>query len=218
MKIQVQVRNHTTFSSISVDCTNHSNSSSARRPLAVLLTLALALATVGLSSCVGLTNAGPAAKKSSGGAGTLSTSATSLSFGNVSVGNNKIQSVTIKNTGTTAVNLSQASITGAGYSVASGNSSVSIPEGQSGTIQIQMAPASAGVYNGNLSIESDAANSPVKVALTGTGTEPVLAVSPGTLQFGNVKVGQSTTQPVTLTNSGNVELVLHTAHISGASL
>jgi hypothetical protein len=220
VKIQIQVRNHTTFASISADHGNHSTSSSAssaRRPFAALLTLALTLTTVGLSSCVGLTNAGSAAKKSSGGAGTLSTSAASLSFGNVSVGNSKIQNVTITNAGTTAVNLSQASITGAGYSVASGNSSVSIPAGKSGTIQIQMAPASAGVYNGSLSIESDAANSPVKVALTGTGTEPVLAVSPGTLQFGNVKVGQSTTQPVTLTNSGNVDLVLHAAHISGAS-
>jgi hypothetical protein len=216
MKIQVQVRNHTRFAPISADRGNHSTSHSARRPFAALLTLALILATVGLSSCVGLTNAGPNAKKSSGGTGTLSTSVTSLSFGNVSVGNSKIQSVTITNTGTTAVNLSKASITGAGYSVVSGSSSGSIPAGQSGTLQVQLAPASAGVINGSVSIESDAANSPLKVALTGTGTEPVLAVSPGTLQFGSVKVGQSTTQPVTLTNNGNVDLVLNAAQISGA--
>ena len=63
------------------------------------------LAIVGLSSCVGLTNAGPNAKKSTGGTGALLTSATSLSFGNVAVGNNKIQSVTITNNGTSTVDL-----------------------------------------------------------------------------------------------------------------
>jgi hypothetical protein len=176
----------------------------------------MVLAMVGLSSCVGLTNAGPNAKKGSGGTGMLSTSVTSLSFGNVAVGNNKIQSVTITNNGTAAINLSQASATGAGYTVAGGNSTITIPAGQSGTLQIQLAPASAGVLNGSLSIESNAANSPLKVALTGTGTEPMLAVAPGTIQFGNVKVGLSTTQPVMLTNNGNVDLVLNSAQISGA--
>ncbi len=36
------------------------------------------------------------------------------------------------------------------------------------------------------------------------------------IQFGNVKVGQSTTQPVMLMNNGNVDLVLNSAQISGA--
>ena len=174
------------------------------------------LAIVGLSSCVGLTNAGPNAKKSTGGTGTLSASVTSLSFGNVAVGNNKIQSVTITNTGSTAIKLSDVSATGAGYTLAGGNSSVTIPAGQSGTLQIQLAPASAGVINGSLSIESNAANSLLKIALTGTGTEPVLAVLPGKVQFGNVKVGQNTTQAVTLVNNGNVDLVLSAAQISGS--
>ena len=216
MKIEVRVRNHATFAPTSADRGNHSTSFSARRPFAVLFTLGLILGTVGLSSCVGLTNAGPNAKKGKGGGGTLSAAATSLSFGNVAVGSNKLQSVTFTNTGTTVINLSQASVTGAGYTVAGGNSTLSIPAGQSRTIQVQLAPVSAGVDNGTLSVESDAANSPLKVALTGTGTEPVLAVSPGTIQFGNVKVGQSTTQPVTLTNSGNVDLVLNAAQIAGA--
>ena len=218
MNIQIQVRNHTAFAPISADRGNQtiSPASSTRRPFTSLLTLAMILAIEGLSSCVGLTNAGPNAKKSTGGTGTLSAGVTSLTFGNVAVGNNKIQSVTITNTGTAAINLSEAATTGAGYSVAGGNSSITIPAGQSGTLQIQLAPVSAGVINGSLSIESNAANSTLKVALTGTGTEPVLAVLPGKVQFGNVKVGQSTTQAVTLVNNGNVDLVLSAAQISGS--
>lgn len=218
MNIRIQVRNHTPLAPLPVDRGNQSSSrgSARRRPIVALLTLAMILAIVGLSSCVGLTNAGPNAKKSTGGTGTLSASVTNLSFGNVAVGNNKIQSVTITNTGTAAINLSEAAITGAGYSVAGGNSTITIPAGQSGTLQVQLAPASAGVINGSLSIASNAANSPLKIALTGTGTEPVLAVSPGKIQFGNVKVGQSTTQAVTLVNNGNVDLVLSAAQISGS--
>ena len=206
MHSRIPVRNRATVAPIPVE----------RRPFAALLALATVLAIVGLSSCVGLTNAGPNAKKSTGGTGTLSASVTNLSFGNVAVGNNKIQSMTITNTGTAAINLTDASITGAGYTVAGGNSTITIPAGQSGTLQIQLAPVSAGVINGSLSIASNAANSPLRIALTGTGTEPVLAVSPGKIQFGNVKVGQSTTQAVTLVNDGNVDLVLSAAQISGS--
>jgi fibronectin type 3 domain-containing protein len=41
--------------------------------------------------------------------------------------------------------------------------------GQSGTFQIQFAPPSAGAASGNLTIGSDANNSPSTVSLSGTG-------------------------------------------------
>src|ERR1700741_2969964 len=133
MNIQIQIRNHTTFAPISAEQGNHSTLT--RRPFAALLTLAITLAMVGLSSCVGLTNASSNTKKSTGTNGALAAGSTSLSFGNIAVGENKIQSVTITNMGTTPINLSQATVTGAGYSVAGGNSTISIAAGQSGTIQ-----------------------------------------------------------------------------------
>src|SRR6202008_3433119 len=143
MNIGTQGRHQGAVALISVDRGSRSLSatSSKRRPLAALLTMAMILAIVGLSSCVGLTNAGPNAKKSSAGTGALSESNTSLSFGNVAGGNNKIQGVTITNMGTAAINLSGASVTGAGYSVAGGNSSITIPAGQPGTPQGHMRPA-----------------------------------------------------------------------------
>ncbi|MGA9142556.1 MAG: choice-of-anchor D domain-containing protein [Candidatus Acidiferrales bacterium] len=214
MKIQFQVRTHTTRAPISADGGKHSTSR-ARRPFAPLLSVALVLATVGLSSCVGVTSAGSGGGNPGTGAGILSASASSLSFGNVSVGNTKTQSVTITNTGTVAVNVSQATITGAGYTVIGGSPSTSIAVGQTSTLQIQLAPLTSGVNNGSLSVVSDASNSPLTIALTGTGTASVLTMSPETLQFGNVKVGQSATQSVKLTNSGNVDLVVNLAQISG---
>jgi hypothetical protein len=84
-----------------------------------------------------------------------------------------------------------------------------------GPIQIQLAPSTKGTDNGSLTIVSDASNSPLKISLTGTGIESGLVVSPASLNFGNVKVGQMTTQAVKLTNGGNIDLVVNSAQVSG---
>ncbi len=178
-----------------------------------LSALAIILAPIGLSSC-GVTSAGSGGHPGAS-TGVLSESATSVSFGNVAVGSNKTQSVTVTNTGTATVNVSEAAITGAGYTVIGGSPSTSIPVGQSSTIQIQLAPTSAGADDGSLSVLSDASNSPLTISLAGTGTEPMLGISPASVDFGNVKVGRSSTQTVKLTNNGNVDLVVNLAQISG---
>ena len=178
-----------------------------------LTALAITLAPIGLSSC-GITSAGSGGHPGAS-TGELSASATSVSFGNVAVGSNKTQSVTVTNTGTATVNVSEAAITGAGYTVVGGNPSTSIPVGQSSTIQIQLAPTSAGADDGSLSVLSDASNSPLTISLAGTGMEPMLGTSPASVDFGNVKVGQSSAQTVKLTNNGNVDLVVNLAQISG---
>ena len=189
-----------------------------QRLLTTLATVALLGVIIGLSSCAGLTSAssgGPGGIPGTPGAGILSPSASTLSFGNVSVGNSASQSLTITNTGTATVNIASASITGAGFSVAGGSPLSAIAVGQSATFQIQFGPPSSGAVNGSISITSDASNSPVTISLTGTGTQPGLSISPGSLNFGNVTVGQSASQTVTLTNSGNLNTVVNLATLTG---
>ena len=186
---------------------DRSPSSVHGRLLSFWVTLALVVALIGLTSCAGYTSAGKGGGNPGSSTGVLSASSSSVTFGNVAVGNSKTQSISVTNTGTATVNISQATITGAGYTVVGGNPSSSIPAGQSSTIQVQLTPLSPGVDTGSLSVVSDASNSPLTVALTGTGTEAVLAMSPASINFGNVKVGQSGSQTVQLTNSGNVDLV-----------
>jgi HYDIN/CFA65/VesB family protein/centrosomal CEP192-like protein/ASPM-SPD-2-Hydin domain-containing protein len=166
---------------------------------------------VSLSSCAGLTSAGKRVA-----AGSLTGSATTLSFGNLSVGSNATQTLTFTSTGTGTVNIVSASISGTGFAAVGGSPLSAILVGQSGTIQIQFAPQSAGAVTGSLSIVSDAANSPLTVSLTGTGTQPGLTISPVSLNIGNVTVGQSSTQAVQLTNSGNVNVVVNLATLSGS--
>src|SRR5277367_2332300 len=92
------------------------------RMLALLATFAVILAAAGLSSCSGYTNAASVGGTGGGGgtvgdpgAGVLSATSTSVSFGNIAVNSTGTQSVTLTNTGTATVNISQAVITGAAF-------------------------------------------------------------------------------------------------------
>ena len=196
--------------------TNHNPRGRKLLPLIAALTIVLAM--IGLSSCSGYTTAATSGGNgggATGGAGVLSPSPASVSFGNVAVGSTATQSVTVTNTGTAAVNISAANIAGAGFTVIGGNPSSSVPVGQSVTVQMQFAPTTAGAANGTLNVMSDASNSPLAISLNGTGMQPALTMSPASLNFSNVTVGQTSTQNVTLSNSGNASLTINLATISG---
>jgi Abnormal spindle-like microcephaly-assoc'd, ASPM-SPD-2-Hydin len=173
--------------------------------------LAAIVAIGGLSGCVGYTGA----KTSTGKAGVLSGNSATVAFGNVGMGKTATQSLTLTNTGTAAVNVSSSSIAGAGYTVASGSLSGSIGVGQSVTVQIAFAPQTTGSATGSFTIASDASNSPLTVALTGTGTQPGLASTPASVSFGNVVVGATGSVSVNLSNTGSASVTITQASVSG---
>ena len=78
--------------------------------------------------------------------------------------------------------------------------------GQSTAFTVSFAPAGAGSASGNISVVSDAANSVSTVALSGMGVQPQISVAPGSISFGTVTVGQTSSQTVTLTNAGGANL------------
>jgi hypothetical protein len=192
-----------------------------RKLLPLLAALTVMLVMIGLSSCSGYTTAASIGGNGGGGstgdqqAGVLSPSSTNVAFGNVNLGSTTTQSVTVTNTGTAAVNIASAQISGAGFTVMGGNPSASVPVGQSVTVQLQFAPTTRGAASGTLTVTSDASNSPLSVLLSGTGMQPALTISPASLNFSNVVVGQTSTQMVTLTNSGNAGLTMNLATVSG---
>jgi archaellum component FlaF (FlaF/FlaG flagellin family) len=210
----------TQFQSVSESAQIHGLQPNQVPQSAVLLaTIAALLAIIGLSSCAGYTAAaktGPGTPVTSG-AGVLSASSTTLSFGDVAVGNNATQSLAVTNTGTAVVNVSQASIAGAAFSIISGNPSGAIQIGQTVTMQIQFAPTVSGATSGTIAVTSDASNSPLAISLSGTGAQAGLSISPASLSFGNMTVGQSSSQNVTLTNTGNSNVVINLATVTGTA-
>ncbi len=151
-------------------------------------------------------------------AGTLAVSPTALSFGSVNVGSSASKSVTLT-AGSSAVTVSQANVSGAGFSVSGLTLPVTIAAGQSVAMSVRFAPTAAGSVSGALSLVSNASTSTSTVALSGTGSAVAgtLSVSPTSLSFGSVTVGSSLSKTVTLT-AGGAAVTVSQANVSGAGL
>jgi hypothetical protein len=136
--------------------------------------------------------------------GTLTANPASLAFGSVQVGNSASLSETLTNTGGSTVSISQANVSGAGFSISGLNEfPISLTPNQSITFTATFAPTSAGALTGSLSVVSNASDSPLSIGFSGTGMAAgTLAVSPTSLNFGNVTVGSSSSLNGTLTASG----------------
>ena len=146
----------------------------------------------------------------------LSSSVGSVSFGNLLVGSSASQAVTLTNAGTGSVTVSQVSAAGTGFSVSGFTGTLSLAAGQSLSLAVNFAPASPGSVAGSVSIASTATNSPTVISLSGAGVQPLLSVSPASLSFGNLLVGASSSQSVTIQNSGTATLTLTQASLSGS--
>ena len=152
----------------------------------------------------------------------LSLTPTSASFGSVVTGSTNSQTVQIKNSGTASLTVSQATVTGAGFTLSGLALPLTLTPGQSGNFNVQYAPQSAGSVSGGVSIVSNAPNSPATVALSATGVvaSHTISVNPGSLSFGSVTDGSSASQGFTVTNTGNSNVAISgiTATGTGYSL
>jgi hypothetical protein len=135
--------------------------------------------------------------------GTLTPNPTSLAFGSVQDGTSSSLSETLTNTGGSSLTISAATASGTGFSLSGLTVPVTLTAGQSVTFTATFTPTSAGAASGSLSVVSNGSNSPLNIALSGTGTAAgTLAVSPTSLSFGSVTVGSSSPLSGSLTASG----------------
>src|SRR5208283_6071502 len=134
----------------------------------------------------------------------------SVSFGNVTVGVTDTQSFTIRNAGTANLSVTQAAMAGTGFTLSGLTVPLSVVPGGSSSFTVGFTPGSASSFTGSLTLVSNTPNSPLVVALAGTGISPILqlTVTPASLSFGSIATGTSTTQSVTVTNSGNASVTI----------
>jgi hypothetical protein len=131
-----------------------------------------------------------------------------LGFGSVNVGQpSAAQTVTVTNSGTAALSLGALATSGAqAADFALGNDTCSgqsvVPSGNC-TFDVTFTPTAAGSRLAQVNIPSNAPSSPDVLAVSGTGLQPQVAVAPDPLGFGNVIVGGTDTQSVTVTNAGD---------------
>src|SRR2546428_380904 len=103
-----------------------------------------------------------------------------------------------------------------GFSISGLTFPVTLPPGQSSTFSVQFAPTATGSVSGSVSLINNAPNSPNTIALSGTGVQPQLSVTPPSVSFGNVLVGSTGVQNLTLTNSGGANLTIAQDPVTGA--
>jgi len=150
----------------------------------------------------------------------LTASPSSLSFGQVAVGTSATLPVALTNPGASAETLTALQLSGTGFSVSGPTFPLALSPGQSLTLDVTFSPQTSSVASGSILISGPNLNVP----LTGTGvTVGQLTLSPTALSFGNVNVGTSMTQPLSLSATGGTVIVSSASSsnsqfsISGAS-
>jgi len=104
----------------------------------------------------------------------------SVSFGNVTVNATNTQTIKLTNSGTANLTVSQATVSGSGFSSSGLTLPATLSPGQSTNFNVAFAPASTGSVTGSVSVVSNATNSPATLALSGTGvssTPPSVAIT-----------------------------------------
>jgi len=132
---------------------------------------------------------------------------TSVAFGNVRVGTTSAASaVTISNPGAFPLAISSITAT-SGYTADTSACPASLDAGASCVVNVTVRPTATGALAGSLQVLSNAPQSPGTVALSATGVQSFIALSPSSLSFGSVRRARSSApQTVTVTNTGTAPL------------
>jgi Abnormal spindle-like microcephaly-assoc'd, ASPM-SPD-2-Hydin len=165
----------------------------------------------------------------------LTVNPSSISFGSVPVGRSATQSLVLGNSGGSNLTVSQAAMTGSGFSL-SGPALLTLAAGQSASFSVIFAPQSSGSVSGSLSLVSSTAilhgtngkhngsnSTTTTVPLSGSGTilstasstPGQLVANPSSLSFGSVQVSSTNTLFEAVTNTGGSSVTLSQATVAG---
>ncbi|MBZ5657028.1 MAG: choice-of-anchor D domain-containing protein [Acidobacteriia bacterium] len=123
-------------------------------------------------------------------------------FGKVEVGTSSSFSVRLTNTGTKSLRVTSKLKQGSEFRFGHFPLPFTLSPGQTVLLPVAFRPTATGRVTGTFTLVSTALNSPLSLPVAGTGVSgPQLTVSPSSLNFGNVTVGQSATLATTLSAS-----------------
>jgi hypothetical protein len=151
----------------------------------------------------------------------ISVTPSSEDFGTVTDGQSATQTFTVTDTGQHSLDIGQLSENGSEFTLVAGQDGCSgqtVTSGQACTFQATFAPTGPAAETGTVEVPSNAyPDSSVAVQLSGTGqlTLPQALLSENSESYGTVAVGQTAAKTVTVTNSGQMPLVLGQATVAG---
>lgn len=142
----------------------------------------------------------------------------SVSFGNVPVGVTSSQTITLSNPGNTTLDITQLIGPGSGFSLSGFNAPITLSPGQNMKFSVNFTPSTTGTQTSSINLISNAPTSPLPLSLSGAGVQmqSQISVQPGSLAFGNVNVGSTGKQSLTISNNGSAALSITAANFIGA--
>ncbi|HEX8083733.1 MAG TPA: choice-of-anchor D domain-containing protein [Solirubrobacteraceae bacterium] len=152
----------------------------------------------------------------------LTRAPTALAFGSRDIddGPTPTQESTVTNSGTETVTLASVTTTGQFERLASQATDCgagdALAAGETCKVRVRFEPSTTGAKTGTVTVDSNAAD--VVVDLSGTGTQTLLAISPGSLSFGEREVdnGPTAAQESTVTNTGSEAVDLDAVTLGGS--
>src|SRR5215467_13520075 len=177
---------------------------------AVLLVATLASATV-VGGCAGVVSG-----SSNPATGAIQVNPTAVNFGNISVGKLSSKTVTIANTGTASLNVTQATVSNSQFNLSGLTLPMAMSPGQSGTFTVGVTPSASGSLSGTLTVQADS-GSPAVVNLSANAmaSVPQISLSTTAVSFGSVQVSTSGSSSLSISNTGNSDLTVSAVTISG---
>jgi hypothetical protein len=149
----------------------------------------------------------------------LQTSAASLEFGDVGVGErSERQTVVVSNLGDAPAQLQAVSVSGSEFEVvADACSTVVLAPAASCALGIELVPQLIGARGALLEILSEPAGEPLGVALAGRGVDGLAVADPAAVEFNSVPIGEVADRSVLVSNHGNQPLLFGAAVVSGSA-
>jgi len=142
----------------------------------------------------------------------LAVSPASVSFGTVALGNTVQASFAITNLGGIAITNGTAVVNGP-FAIVSG-SPFTLAGFAASNVVVSFTPTNTGNFSNNVTFTSNGGNS--TNAVTGSGTPPAqLAVSPASVNFGTIAVGNTVQASFAITNLGGIAITNGTAVVGG---
>ena len=155
------------------------------------------LATLLLAACQSLNAAKGPVSANSVSPTQVTLNPASLSFGTVAVGKSQTRTVTVTNSSGSDNTISQAAVTGTGFSLSGPRLPLTLADGQAVTFNLNFAPSSSEVDNGSISIVIGSRRkwntATITAPVSGTGIVSGLAIVSGSLPGGTEGVAYSAT-------------------------
>jgi hypothetical protein len=148
----------------------------------------------------------------------LALSASAFNFNTVVVGHSATQTLTVSNTGASPLQISALSVSNKEFSISGPSVPRTILPANSLSYVVEFAPTSAGSASAIVNITTNASSAPTAVSLAGSGEKAFadLAITPASINFGNLVLNSTKTENVTLQNTGDINLTIQGVTVAGS--